>query len=595
MSIYFMLSNPIFYAINIVLRYPFAFIVTIFDFIFSVGFSFIPSYIIKNIITCMTKGNDFPIFMTEVRPYIIFYLFFFFISIFVFRLYDYVVLVKTFPIIKRNIVVENFSYILQHSKTFFQKYLFGDITEKIDNLQKNVIDMLDLLFTKILVNITSITASTAILLYFNFSCGIVIITWTVFFILLSLIFGQKIIRVGVSWVNKMSFLNGLMVDTLSNFITVKIFNNVYHEKEIINTYAESIQKDNQTIEFYFFICWLAYAASFFIVQILCLYILFNQYKNNTINAGDFAFVWSINSSIVNVLWKLLKDFIEFPEYYSNIDQSLKVLQEPIQISSNSHNILKINHNPIIEFKNVTFCFDNKQIFNNLNITIHSGEKVGIVGLSGSGKSTFINLILRFYDIQNGQILINDTDISTITLESLYDSIAVIPQEAMLLNRTILENITYGNHHASAEMIKEAIRLAALEELLSQLPLGVNTPIGNQGSSLSGGQKQRIAIARAYLKNNASILILDEATSNLDSITEMNIQESLDTICKNKTTLIIAHRLSTLEKVNRILVFHEGKIIEDGSHNELIAHNGIYKKLWHTQNNLFNDTDKEIYF
>jgi ATP-binding cassette subfamily B protein len=587
-----MLLNPIFYSLQIFFGFPIAVLVAILDCLFSVGFSFIPSYIIKNIIFCMTEYRDFNEFIFHVKPYVLFYFIFFIISIIIFRLYDYVVQVKTFPEIKKNIIVDNFYYILHHSKSYFQKNFFGDITEKIDELQKNVVEMLKWLFGKIFVHLMSIIVTTSVLLYFNFKCGMLIVVWIAFFIVLAMYFGNKIVKIGSVWANKTTFLNGFMVDTLSNFMAVKIFNNMEHEKNLTKQYAESIKIDEAKIEFYFLICWSAYAVSFFFVQLGSMYILFSQYKSNLINASDFAFVWSINSSIVSILWKLLKDFVELPEFYSCIEQSLIVLRKKIDIRSLSSDKIDIRQNPSIEFKDVYFSFDKKEIFKNLNITIKPFEKIGIVGLSGSGKSTFINLLLRFYELDKGKILINNHDITSCSIESLYDNITIIPQDSLLFNRSILDNIVYGNHHASKEEIEEAIKLSSLDSFIEKLPHGVHSSVGNQGTALSGGQRQRIAIARAYLKKDASIIILDEATSNLDTITEMKIQKSLDDISKNKTTIVIAHRLATLEAMERILVFHEGAIVQDGSHNTLIQQDGMYRKLWHMQKNLIDETDTE---
>ncbi len=234
------------------------------------------------------------------------------------------------------------------------------------------------------------------------------------------------------------------------------------------------------------------------------------------------------------------------------------------------------------FKDVTFRYkDQNELFKDKNIVLRSHDKIGLVGFSGSGKTTFINLILRNYNIESGTILIDGQDISKVTQESLREKISMIPQEPALFHRTLMENIRYGRLDATDEEVMEAANKARCHDFIMKFPDGYRTQVGERGAKLSGGQRQRIAIARAILKN-APILILDEATSALDSVTEKEIQEGLDIAMRAQTVIVIAHRLSTLSGMDRILVFHEGKIVEDGTHKELIKTNGHYKKLWEMQ-------------
>ena len=236
----------------------------------------------------------------------------------------------------------------------------------------------------------------------------------------------------------------------------------------------------------------------------------------------------------------------------------------------------------IEFKNVKFGYSAKKIiFNNLNVKIYPGEKVGLVGFSGSGKSTFVKLILRLNDIQDGEILIDGFNIKEATKGSLRFNIGMIPQEPDLFHRTIMENIRYGRRESTDSEIIEAAKRAHADEFIKELSEGYDALVGERGIKLSGGQRQRIAIARAILKN-APILILDEATSQLDSISENYIQESLWELMKGKTTLVVAHRLSTLLHMDRILVFERGVIVQDGRHDDLIKADGLYKNLWEAQ-------------
>jgi ATP-binding cassette subfamily B protein len=259
--------------------------------------------------------------------------------------------------------------------------------------------------------------------------------------------------------------------------------------------------------------------------------------------------------------------------------------------------LKCEHGKI-QFKTVQFHYHGSQqvldtgiaadtavpdiLFQNKSITIAAGQKVGLVGYSGGGKSTFVNLILRFYDVTAGAILIDGQDIRTVTQDSLRANIAMIPQDPSLFHRSLLDNIRYGRINATDTEVIAAAKRAHAHEFIAKLPNGYNSLVGERGIKLSGGQRQRIAIARAILKN-APILILDEATSQLDSVTEKLIQESLWELMQHKTTIVIAHRLSTLLHMDRILVFDQGKIVADGTHNELLAQaGGLYQQLWQAQ-------------
>jgi ABC-type multidrug transport system, ATPase and permease components len=243
----------------------------------------------------------------------------------------------------------------------------------------------------------------------------------------------------------------------------------------------------------------------------------------------------------------------------------------------------------VELQNVSFRYHdadrNNYVFTNLNLTIKPGERVGLVGPSGGGKSTLTRLLLRFDDVTDGAILIDGQNIADVTQTSLRQHIAYVPQEPLLFHRSIKENIAYGKPGASLAEIKEAAQLAHADEFINKLKDGYDTIVGERGVKLSGGQRQRVAIARAILKN-APILILDEATSALDSESEVLIQEALWELMKGRTAIVIAHRLSTIQKMDRIVVLSEGKIVEEGSHKQLLRKKGLYAKLWSHQSGGF---------
>jgi ATP-binding cassette, subfamily B, bacterial len=243
----------------------------------------------------------------------------------------------------------------------------------------------------------------------------------------------------------------------------------------------------------------------------------------------------------------------------------------------------------IALQNVSFAYhdasNNDKIFNNLELFIPAGQKVGLVGPSGGGKSTLTRLLLRFDDIDNGSVAIDGQDIRQVTQASLRRSISYVPQEPLLFHRSILDNIAYGKPNATLEEVRRAASLAYADDFISSLPQGYDTIVGERGVKLSGGQRQRVAIARAILKD-APILVLDEATSALDSESEVYIQKALEELMKGRTTIVIAHRLSTIQKMDRILVLENGRIAEDGKHDKLLTQKGLYAKLWTHQSGGF---------
>jgi ATP-binding cassette subfamily B protein len=301
-----------------------------------------------------------------------------------------------------------------------------------------------------------------------------------------------------------------------------------------------------------------------------------------VSPGDFALVLTIIFSITDAIWSFSGDYMELAEIIGTCNQALSIVAKDHRVKDKIFaKDLIVNRGRIV-FNNVNFKYNKSDyLFQNKSIVIEQGEKIGLVGYSGSGKSTFVNLILRLYDVYSGAIIIDNQNIADVTQESLRKNIAFVQQDSLLFHRSLMENIRYGRPNANDEEVIIAAKAAKAHDFIIQTEHGYETLVGEQGVKLSGGQRQRIAIARAILKK-APILILDEATSSLDSVTENIIQNSLSELMQDKTTIVIAHRLSTLLGMDRILVFSNGKIIQDGSHRKLLSEAGLYKILWNTQ-------------
>jgi ATP-binding cassette, subfamily B, bacterial len=312
------------------------------------------------------------------------------------------------------------------------------------------------------------------------------------------------------------------------------------------------------------------------------WLLIDGRAKGTITIGDFALIFALTAQIFECMWGVSNEVTRFTEHFGKITQGLRLTTQAHDIQDEpSAPALQVTKGEIC-FNKVHFQFsDVEPLFSNKSVVIRAGQKVGLVGYSGSGKSTFVNLILRVFELQSGEIRIDGQDISKVTQNSLRQVISMIPQDPALFHRTLFENIQYGKLDATQDEIIQAAKKAHAHAFITLLPAGYESLVGERGIKLSGGQRQRITIARAILKN-APILILDEATSALDSVTENLIQESLLELMQGKTTLVVAHRLSTLLYMDRILVFDKGKIVEDGTHDDLLSKNGRYKTLWDAQ-------------
>jgi len=304
-----------------------------------------------------------------------------------------------------------------------------------------------------------------------------------------------------------------------------------------------------------------------------------------ISVGDFAFVFGIVLIVAEDIWHATISLQDFSRAMGDLKSALTILNIPQENRDNKNaRILRVK-SPQIEFKHISFGYTPKDfIFKDLNLTIKPAEKVGLVGHSGAGKSSLINLLLRYFIQNQGEIIIDGQNIDQVTQDSLRENIAIIPQDTLLFHRTLMENIRFGRPQATDEEVIEASKKAHIHDFIMELPEQYQSYVGERGIKLSGGQRQRIAIARAILKD-APILVLDEATSSLDSHTEKLIQESLALLIKDKrkTVIAIAHRLSTLKNMDRIIVLDKGTIIEEGTHNQLINNEkSLYTKLWKLQ-------------
>lgn len=496
------------------------------------------------------------------------------------RLLDWVKL-KLFPNLREDVITHMFSYLNQHSHHYFQNNFAGSLINKITDMQSGIINIfntLDDLYAQTL----GISVAVIILLCIHPIFAVVLIGWACVFLLITFLFLKPIQQLSHDFAESKTTAVGRMVDSISNIMNVRLFaRHIDENRYIQKSIKEAVRKDRD-MQAKIINMRLFWDVSIIALMSLNLFILLHMYSNNLVTIGDFTFVISLSISILWNLWFLASQFVSFSEQIGLCNQALSIITQPHEIIDEKNAKPLLISKGRIQFTNVTFHYDEgHRLFRNKNIVIEGGQKVGLVGFTGSGKSTFVNLILRLFEVESGEILIDNQNINNVTQQSLREQIALIPQDVILFHRSLMENIRFGASVATDEEVIEISKKAHCHEFISQLPQGYQSLVGERGIKLSGGQRQRIAIARAMLKN-APILILDEATSSLDSVTESYIQDALNLIMQKKTTIVIAHRLSTLSKMDRILVFDNGQIIEDGTHDDLVAKGGHYAKMWHMQ-------------
>lgn len=498
---------------------------------------------------------------------------------------------KFVPIIINSIIQQTMNYTLSKSHQFFQDNLSGKLSKQITNLADGV----DKIFTSVAANFLRgasllLTAFTAA--YFvNPVFFLILFIWFVLFAGVSVLMSKRLVLLSDVQASAESTVVGELVDALSNQNNIRLFSRKAHETLRMVPYFQK-QKETYSATYFYALIMHSIQGGLIATMMACsCYFLVYFYNKNLVTLGDFALILGLSIELGHMMWYTMSEMDDFNKAVGKCKQSLMSLMLPLEIFDKPNaTVLRCTQGKIT-FSAVKFHYKGTEpLFQNKSIEIQGGQKVGLVGYSGGGKSTFVNLILRLYDVTDGAILIDGQDIRDVTQDSLRENIAMIPQDPSLFHRSLMENIRYGRTNANDEEVIEAAKKAHAHEFVSQLPQGYGSLVGERGVKLSGGQRQRIAIARAILKN-APILILDEATSQLDSVTESLIQKSLWELMHGhdeasgeggKTTIVIAHRLSTLLHMDRILVFDKGKIVEDGTHSELLAKAGLYKHLWDAQ-------------
>ncbi|KKQ93514.1 MAG: ABC transporter-related protein [candidate division CPR2 bacterium GW2011_GWC1_39_9] len=482
---------------------------------------------------------------------------------------------------------KSFALLTGKDYDFFTNNFVGALVKKSTAYPKNFETVIDIFSFDVFSSVIPIIFAFFILWQYSPWIPFILITCLFILIAIALPLIRKRIKLVAQRHDALSKMVGQRSDSLTNIMTVKSFAKENYEAKIfgehVNLYTKKFKEtaDFQNLRYDTIV-----SPFYVLTNVIGLIaaILFTQ--NLGLTPGTIVVVFSYYANITRVFWGISKIYRSIESSISEAAEFTQLFVDPPAIQDSIDAVvLKVEKGDIaftdVDFKYSDNKVDDDSFLSGFSLDIKAKQKVGLVGPSGGGKTTITKLLLRFIDPESGDIFVDGQSIKKITQSSLRREIAYVPQEPLLFHRSLFENIAYGDEDATKEDIIKAAKIAHADEFINQLPKGYETLVGERGIKLSGGQRQRVAIARALLKK-ASIIVLDEATSSLDSESEKYIQEGLWELMKDKTALVIAHRLSTIKHLDRILVLDNGKIVQDGTHDELISQDGLYAKLWSHQ-------------
>jgi ATP-binding cassette, subfamily B, bacterial len=483
------------------------------------------------------------------------------------------------PVLQNHITTSVFKHVLQREYGFFQTQLVGNLAAKVNDLAACIPALVAMVLYDYLVSFLLVGVAFMSLWRVSHGLAWAISCWALLTVATALLITQRSLNLAKYSAEAAAQIGGKMTDVFDNTLTARLFAMQAYTLRQLNLLQAGYVKANQTYRWLMLKFYVFQGASFQLYQVVCLLLLVHMYSQHRVSAGVFAMILSTNLIITNGLWKMFERMQELNTLWGKVSQAVQVLLAPTPIQNKPHATPLVVNEGIINFEQVTFGYSNTaHLFRRQTLCLEAKQKVGLVGYSGSGKTTFVHLIARLFDVDSGAILIDGQDIRDVTQETLHAALTVVTQESNLFHSTILENIRCGKPDADDSDIIEAAKKACAHEFIMQLPHQYDTSVGARGLKLSGGQRQRIAIARAFLKD-APIVLLDEATAHLDVATEQKINAELAAWVRDKTALVISHRLDNLKNMDQILVFDKGKIVENGTHHRLLVQGGHYTTLW----------------
>ncbi len=489
---------------------------------------------------------------------------------------------------QRDLYAQCFSKLTNQTLFFHSNKFGGSLVSQTNKLVGAVESFWDTIIWSVLPLVVSLVGSIIVLSTLLWQYALFLLIFSIVFSLVVYYGSKPMAKLTKKEAKTSNKLNGQLADVISNVLAVKSSGAEATEQKFFAKTVSSWRNSSLDVMRGFLKVSTIYSSINMVIKIGAIAFAVYAAQNNLVSVASVYLIITYTGSVAHELWNMNGIMRNYNRIIGNANDMVEILQTPTTLIDKSNSKLKVT-NGKISMDKVTFTHDEGQgdtLFHDFSLDIKPGEKIGLVGASGSGKTTLTKLLLRFADIDSGKITIDGQDISEVTQASLRAKIAYVPQEPLLFHRSVRENIAYGRPGATDAEIEEAAKKAGAYDFIVGLKDGFDTMVGERGIKLSGGQRQRVAIARAILKD-APILVLDEATSALDSESEALIQKSLETLMENRTSIVIAHRLSTIAKLDRIIVLKNGKIVEDGSHDELInKKRGIYAKLWARQSGGF---------
>ena len=487
------------------------------------------------------------------------------------------------PRVMTDLSVSAYEYLQLHSFGFFSNSFVGALVKRVTRLQRSFESFADKIYWNLYPLAIRIIVITAVLYTIRPMIAGILFAWTCLFLLLNYWFSRWKLKYDKERSQKDSESTGVLADAVTNNTNIKLFNGVGYERDRYERVMEELRRLRhftwnlgETIES-------IQAALMIGVEVLLLWYAVRYWEKGLLTIGSFVLIQTYLIQLFGRLWDFGRIVRDMYESFADAEEMVAILHIP-------HEIVDIpTAKPLtikkgaIEFQRVSFSYhQTRRVLHDISCSIKPGERVALIGPSGSGKSTIVKLLFRFYDIDQGKILIDGQKIHSITQASLHDALSLVPQDPILFHRSLMDNIWYGRRSASDADVIRAAQLAHCDEFIESFPQQYETFVGERGVRLSGGERQRVAIARAILKD-APILVLDEATSSLDSHSETLIQDALEQVMRNRTTIVIAHRLSTIQKMDRIIVLENGTIREQGTHKTLLViATSLYRKMWKLQ-------------
>ena len=489
---------------------------------------------------------------------------------------------------QRDLYARCFNKLTNQTLFFHSNKFGGSLVSQTNKLVGAVERFWDTIIWSILPLVVSLVGSIIVLSTLLWQYALFLLIFSIVFSLVVYYGSKPMAKLTKKEAKASNKLNGQLADVISNVLAVKSSGAEATEQKFFTKTVSSWRNSSLDVMRGFLKISTVYSSISMTMKVSAAAFAVYAAQNNLISVAAVYLIITYTSSVTRELWNMNGIMRNYNRIIGNANDMVEILQTPTTLIDKSDSKLKVT-NGEISMDKITFTHDEGQgdtLFHDFSLEIKPGEKIGLVGASGSGKTTLTKLLLRFADIDSGKITIDGQDISEVTQASLRAKIAYVPQEPLLFHRSVRENIAYGRPDATDAEIEEAAKKAGAYDFIVGLKDGFDTMVGERGIKLSGGQRQRVAIARAILKD-VPILVLDEATSALDSESEALIQKSLETLMENRTSIVIAHRLSTIAKLDRIIVLKDGKIVEDGSHDELInKKRGVYAKLWARQSGGF---------